>query len=105
MRKQGFSNAPFTPTEARINTQEVLFGPGGMLYVTFADGAESNVIHRYDPETGTDPGAFTSGYDLDLPTKMRIGPDGNFYVSQGERPGSTKTARSTAWIRSSTTPD
>ncbi len=66
----------------RTLTQEVLFGEDGKLYVSFRRGPESVAIHRYDPMTGEDLGAFTNGYDLDEPTKMSWGPDGNLYVSQ-----------------------
>jgi streptogramin lyase len=66
----------------RTLTQEVLFGEDGMMYVSFRQGSESSAVHRYDPLTGEDLGAFTSGYALDQPTKMKWGPDGNLYISQ-----------------------
>jgi len=67
----------------RERPQEVLFGPeDGLLYVTFRGGEQNDAIHQYDPVTGDDLGNFSSGYSLDQPTKMRIGPDGHFYVSQ-----------------------
>ena len=66
----------------RRDTQEVLFGKDGMLYVSFWHGPESSVVHRYDPLTGEDLGPFTTGYVLDEPTKMSWGPDGHLYVSQ-----------------------
>ena len=66
----------------RRDTQEVLFGKDGMLYVSFWHGPESTVVHRYDPLTGEDLGPFTSGYILDEPTKMSWGPDGHLYISQ-----------------------
>ena len=66
----------------RRETQEVLFGKDGMLYVSFWHGPESTTVHRYDPLTGEDLGPFTTGYVLDEPTKMSWGPDGHLYVSQ-----------------------
>lgn len=66
----------------RRETQEVLFGKDGMLYVSFWKGPESTTVHRYDPLTGEDLGPFTTGYVLDEPTKMSWGPDGHLYVSQ-----------------------
>lgn len=66
----------------RRDTQEVLFGKDGMLYVSFWHGPESSTVHRYDPLTGQDLGPFTTGYLLDEPTKMSWGPDGHLYVSQ-----------------------
>ncbi|MDA0378447.1 MAG: T9SS type A sorting domain-containing protein [Bacteroidetes bacterium] len=66
----------------RRETQEVLFGKDGMLYVSFWKGPDSASVHRYDPLTGQDLGRFTTGYELDEPTKMSWGPDGHLYVSQ-----------------------
>lgn len=77
-----FERTLFQATGTWVNTQEVLFGPDGMLYVTFVNGSENGAIHRFDPKSGEYLGAFTSGYDLDRPTKMKISPDGHFYVSQ-----------------------
>lgn len=77
-----FVRTLFSPRVERQGPQEVVFGPDGMVYVTFFAGEESHVIHRYDPVSGDYAGAFSSGYNLDAPTKMRIGPDGNFHVSQ-----------------------
>lgn len=66
-------------------TQEVAFGPDGHLYVSGRGNAH---ILRFDGETGAFLDAFTSGYDLDNPTKMTFGPDGYLYVSQwGEERG------------------
>lgn len=62
-----------------VNPQDVLFHPDGTLLVT---GIGNTDVKRYDGRMGTFLGNFTSGYDLDRPTKMSIGPDGNLYVSQ-----------------------
>lgn len=60
-------------------TQEVAFGPDGNLYVS---GRGNTTILQYDRSTGDFIGNFTTGYQLDNPTKMTFGPDGNLYVSQ-----------------------
>jgi len=60
-------------------TQEVAFGPDGNLYVS---GRGNSRILRFDGTTGAFLGEFTSGYELDNPTKMTFGPDGMLYVSQ-----------------------
>lgn len=60
-------------------TQEVVFGPDGRFYVS---GRGNSAILVYDPVSGSPLGAFTEGYTLDNPTKMRFGPDGNLYVAQ-----------------------
>ncbi len=59
--------------------QEVRFGTDGNLLVS---GRGDTHILEYDGQTGTFIGNFTSGYDLDNPTKMTFGPDGKIYVSQ-----------------------
>lgn len=59
-------------------TQEVAIGPDGNLYVS---GRGNNAILRYSA-TGEFLGAFTTGYQLDNPTKMTFGPDNLIYVSQ-----------------------
>lgn len=60
-------------------TQEVAYGPDGHLYVS---GRSNDFILRYDGTSGEFIDAFTSGYNLDQPTKMTFGPDGMLYVSQ-----------------------
>ncbi len=60
-------------------TQEVLFGFDGNLLVS---GRGNTHILMYDGQTGAFIGNFTSGYDLDNPTKTTFGPDCNLYVSQ-----------------------
>ncbi|MFB3056903.1 MAG: T9SS type A sorting domain-containing protein [Ignavibacteriaceae bacterium] len=61
------------------STQEVAFGPDGHLYVS---GRGNTTILKYDRSTGDFIGNFTTGYQLDNPTKMTFGSDGNLYVSQ-----------------------
>ena len=61
------------------STQEVAFGPDGHLYVS---GRANTTILKYDRSTGEFIGNFTTGYQLDNPTKMTFGSDGNLYVSQ-----------------------
>ncbi|MDX1529951.1 MAG: T9SS type A sorting domain-containing protein [Rhodothermales bacterium] len=60
-------------------TQEVLYGPDDHLLVT---GLNNEHVLKYDGETGAFIAAFTSGYELERPTKMSLGPDGLLYVSQ-----------------------
>lgn len=60
-------------------TQDVLFGYDGNLLVS---GRSSPQIKKYDSNTGTFLGNFSSGYDLDEPTKMSFSPTGNLLVSQ-----------------------
>lgn len=60
-------------------TQEVAFGPDGNLFVS---GRGNQSILKFDGQTGAYIGTFTSGYELDNPTKMTFGPDGLLYVSQ-----------------------
>lgn len=60
-------------------TQDVLFAADGHLLVS---GRGSSQIKKYDSNTGTFLGNFTSGYDLDQPTKMSFSPTGSLLVSQ-----------------------
>lgn len=60
-------------------TQDVLFAADGHLLVS---GRGSAQIKKYDSNTGTFLGNFTSGYDLDQPTKMSFSPTGSLLVSQ-----------------------
>lgn len=60
-------------------TQEVLIGPDGHLYVT---GFATPSILKFDGFTGSFIEAFSSGYSLNQATKMAYGPDGDLYVSQ-----------------------
>ncbi len=60
-------------------TQEVLFGPDGHLYVS---GLLNTKIKKYNSQTGEFIEDFTSGYDLENPTKMTFHTDGFLYVSQ-----------------------
>lgn len=71
------------------STQEIMFGFDGNLLVT---GRGNSAILKYNGETGEFISNFTSGYALDEPTKMTLGPDSLIYVSQwGQQKG--KVAR------------
>ncbi|MBK8922554.1 MAG: NHL repeat-containing protein [Saprospirales bacterium] len=59
--------------------QDVAIGPDGMLYAT---SLQTQHILKFNPATGDFIGPFTSGYDLQQPTKIRFGSDGFVYVSQ-----------------------
>lgn len=59
--------------------QEVLFGFDGHLLVS---GRGNRHILKFDRDDGKFLGNFTSGYDLDNPTKMTLGPDSLIYISQ-----------------------
>lgn len=61
------------------DTQEVIYGPDGFVYVS---GFGTPEILKFDGVTGKYLGPFTSGYELDSPTKISWGPDGLMYVSQ-----------------------
>ncbi len=68
------------PNAGGLNaTQEVLFGLDGHLLVS---GRGNRHILKFDRDTGNFLGNFTSGYDLDNPTKMTLGPDSLLYISQ-----------------------
>ncbi|MCB0612735.1 MAG: hypothetical protein KDC75_05500, partial [Phaeodactylibacter sp.] len=64
---------------ALTNPQDLLWLPDGSLLVT---GIGNSAIKHYDGSSGTFLGNFSSGYNLDRPTKMSVGPDGALYVSQ-----------------------
>ncbi|MCB0765217.1 MAG: NHL repeat-containing protein [Flavobacteriales bacterium] len=59
--------------------EDVLFHPDGSVLVT---GFNNSVIKRYDGLTGDFIGDFSTGYLLDTPSKMSIGPDSLIYVTQ-----------------------
>jgi hypothetical protein len=68
------------PNSGGLNaTQEVIFGPNGNLLVT---GRGNSHILEYDRHAGNYLGNFSSGYDLDEPTKMTFKPDSLLYISQ-----------------------
>lgn len=68
------------PNAGGLNaTQEVLFGLDGHLLVS---GRGNRHILKFDRNTGNFLGNFTSGYELDNPTKMTVGPDSLLYISQ-----------------------
>ncbi len=60
-------------------TEDMLFHPDGSVLVT---GFANTAIKRYDGATGDYLGNFTSGYSLNTPSKMSIGPDSLIYVTQ-----------------------
>lgn len=65
--------------------EDVLFHPDGSVLVT---GAGNAFIKRYDGQTGLYLGNFSSGYSLEIPSKMSIGWDSLIYVTQW---GTTQT--------------
>lgn len=60
-------------------TEDMLFHPDGSVLVT---GFANTAIKRYDGASGDYLGNFTSGYSLNTPSKMSIGPDSLIYVTQ-----------------------
>ena len=59
--------------------QEILIHPSGDIIVT---GRWNSSLKRYDGLSGDFVGDFSSGYDLDQPTKTQIGPDSLIWVAQ-----------------------
>ena len=62
-----------------IGPEQVLFHPDGSVLVT---GFGNTAIKRYHGITGIYVGDFSSGYTLETPSKMSIGPDSLIYVTQ-----------------------
>ncbi len=62
-----------------IAPEDILFHPDGTMLVT---GAGNTTIKRYDGQTGQYLGNFSSGYSLEIPSKMSIGWDSLLYVTQ-----------------------
>lgn len=62
-----------------VTPEDVLFHPDGSMLVT---GSGNTAIKRYDGETGAYLGDFSSGYDLEIPSKMSLGWDSLIYVTQ-----------------------
>lgn len=60
-------------------TQDLIIGPEGNILVS---GRGNTQILLFDKSTGDFIMPFTSGYNLNNPTKISLGPDGNLYVSQ-----------------------
>lgn len=59
--------------------EDIVFHPDGSILVT---GAGNGAIKRYDGQTGAFLGNFSSGYTLEIPSKMSIGWDSLIYVTQ-----------------------
>jgi WD40 repeat protein len=59
--------------------EDILFHADGTVLVT---GFNNTSIKRYNGLTGAYMGEFSSGYTLDGPSKMSIGPDSLIYVTQ-----------------------
>lgn len=59
--------------------EDILMHPDGSILVT---GFGNPAIKRYDGITGAFLGNFSSGYNLNMPSKMSIGPDSLVYVTQ-----------------------
>lgn len=62
-----------------VGPEDVLFHPDGTVLVT---GFGNTAIKRYDGSSGNYLGEFSTGYVLDTPSKMSIGPDDLIYVTQ-----------------------
>ena len=62
-----------------VGPEDVLFHPDGTVLVT---GFGNTAIKRYDGSTGDYLGDFSTGYDLEVPSKMSIGLDSLLYVTQ-----------------------
>lgn len=62
-----------------IQTEDMLFHPDGSLLVT---GVGNNAIKRFSGTNGLYLGDFSTGYFLNLPSKMSLGPDSLIYVTQ-----------------------
>lgn len=76
-------------------TQEVALGPDGKLYVT---SLQAKHILKFDPATGAFLGNFTSGYDLQRPTKRALRATASCTSANGAK-------RKKAWSASMHAPD
>ena len=80
LQKGAYIDDFVAPGSGGLNTaQDVISGPDGNLLVS---GRGNSSVLMFDKINGSFLRSFTSGYSLDNPTKISIGPDGNLYVSQ-----------------------
>jgi streptogramin lyase len=80
MPADGESGATFVDASAGLhNPAGILFGPDGLLYVSNADPATSNVM-RFDPNTGAFIDVYAQLDTMGGATGMVFGPDGKLYI-------------------------
>jgi DNA-binding beta-propeller fold protein YncE len=87
----GESGATFVDANAGLNSPAgILFGPDGLLYVSNADEATSNVM-RFDPNTGAFIDVYAQLTSMGGATGMVFGPDGKLYIGTRFSDGVVRT--------------